>query len=156
MGKADLVETEDGRLPAALAASLEPKLQDALGHPVRREVLRALQGGERARSVAEIDAQLPFGPGQLGYHLQVLHRLGAVASKPVSAPARRDTEFASEVCGDGRVRSVLRATERWDRERRETAAKAGASTLLTMFRTPRPARTIRLRGSGKARTEESE
>jgi DNA-binding transcriptional ArsR family regulator len=156
MGRADVVEREDGRLPAALAASLEPKLQDALGHPVRREVLRALHGDERARSVAEIDAQLPFGPGQLGYHLQVLQRLGAVVSKPASAPARRDAELASEVCGDGRVRSVLRATERWDRERRELAAKASASPLLTMFRTPRPARTIRLRGSDGARAAESE
>jgi len=134
MGKADVVETEDGRLPAALAASLEPKLQDALGHPVRREVLRALHGGERARSVAEIDAQLPFRAGELGYHLQVLQRLGAVASKPVSAPARRVTELASEVGGDGRVRSVLRATERWDRERRELAAKASASPLLSRNR----------------------
>jgi DNA-binding transcriptional ArsR family regulator len=157
MGRADVVEREDGRLPAALAANLELKLQDALGHPVRREVLRALHGGdERARSVAEIDAQLPFGPGQLGYHLQVLQRLGAVVSKPVSAPARRDAEFASGVCGDGRVRSVLRATERWDRERRETAAKASASPLLTMFRTPRPARTIRLRGSDGAQAADSE
>jgi DNA-binding transcriptional ArsR family regulator len=156
MGKADVVETGDGRLPAALAASLEPKLQDALGHPVRREVLRALHGDERARSVAEIDAQLPFRSGQLGYHLQVLRRLGAVASKPAGASARRETEFASAVCGDGRVRSVLRATERWDRERREIAAKASASPLLTMFRTPRPVRTIRLRGSEEARPAESE
>jgi DNA-binding transcriptional ArsR family regulator len=156
MGEADVVEAEDGRLPAALAASLEPKLQDALGHPVRREVLRALQGDERARSVAEIDAQLPFRPGQLGYHLQVLQRLGAVVSKPASAPAPRDTKIASGICGNGRVRSVLRATERWDRERRESVAKASASPLLTMFRTPRPVRTVRLRGSDEAQAAESE
>jgi DNA-binding transcriptional ArsR family regulator len=156
MGKADVVETEDGRLPAALAVSLEPKLQDALGHPVRREVLRALHGDERACSAAEIDAQLPFRPSQLGYHLRVLQRLGAVVSKPASAPTPRDPEFASEVHGNGRVRSVLGATERWDRERCETAAKASASPLLTMFRTPRPIRTIRLRGSDEARAAESE
>jgi DNA-binding transcriptional ArsR family regulator len=146
MGKADVVEVGDGRLSAALAASLEPKLQDALAHPVRREVLRALHSGKRPRSVAEIGAQLPFRFGQLGYHLQVLQRLGAVASRPPSAPSRRQAAFASEVCANGHVRSVLRATERWDRERREAVAKASASPLLTMFRTPRPIRTIRLRG----------
>src|SRR3954454_7102498 len=127
--QSDYLELPDGRLPAHLAATLEPTLQDALDHPVRREVLRVLGSGEQSRGVAELGAELPdFCLGQLSYHLQVLGRSGAVAS---------------EVAGDARVRAVLRATERWDRERRE-AAGASASPLLTMFRVPRPGRTIRL------------
>src|SRR3954447_17444385 len=139
MGKADSVEAGDGRLSAQLAATLEPKLQDALDHPVRREVLRVLVRGERLRSVTELGAELPgFRLSQLSYHLQVLRRMGTVAS---------------EVAGDGRVRAVLRATEQWDRARREAAAAASASPLLTMFRVPRPGRTIRLRSRGKIDSE---
>src|SRR3954469_9793448 len=127
MGKVNSVKGEDGRLSAQLAATLEPNLQDALDHPVRREVLRVLVRGERSRSIIELGAQLPgFRLSQLSYHLQVLRRSGAVAS---------------EVAGDEPVRAVLRATEAWDREQREAAARASASPLLTMFRVPRPIHT---------------
>jgi len=116
-------------LSAHLAATLEPKLQDALDHPVRREVLRVLGRDERSWTVAELGAELPdLCLSQLSYHLQVL---------------RRSATAASEVAGDARVRAVLRATEQWDRERRG-AAGASASPLLTMFRVPRATRTIRL------------
>jgi|SRR3954447_3513619 len=138
----------DGRLAARLAAGLEPKLQDALDHPVRREVLRALSQGGGSHSVAEIGAELrAFGLGQLGYHLQVLRRSGAVASVAVDlGTGQNRARYASEVCEDAQVRAVLRATEQGDRERREAAAQAKLSPLLTMFRVPRPVRTIRLRG----------
>jgi len=151
MGKADFVEAEDGRLAASLAARLEPSLQDALDHPVRREVLRTLNHGEHDWSVAEIGAQLPFRLSQLTYHLQVLRRSGTVVSKPAGISATRGrTHYASVVAGDGHVRSVLRATERWDRERREAAARRSASPLLTMFRVPRPVQAVRLRGREEA------
>jgi len=134
MGKADAVEARDGRLSPQLAATLDPELQDALDHPVRREILRSLDRGGRSGCLAELGAELPeLRLSQLSYHLQVLRRSGTPAA---------------EVVGDGRVRAVLRATEEWDRERRE-AAGASASPLLTMFRLPRPTRTIRLRSRSK-------
>lgn len=140
------IEAEDGRLPARLAATLHPKMQDALDHPIRREVLRSLSRNRRARTVAEIRTDLQvFQISQLGYHLQVLRRSGAVASAPNGGP-RMKTRYASEVGEDGKVRAVLRATEREDRVRREAVAAANVSPLLTMFRVPRPVRTIRLRG----------
>jgi DNA-binding transcriptional ArsR family regulator len=147
MAEGDFVAGEDGRLSARLAAPLEPKLQDALDHPIRREVLRTLNQGGRSRSVAEIGTELPAIPlGQLGYHLQVLRRSGAVASLPAELDAGVcRARYASEVFDDGQVRAVLRATEQWDRRRRESVAATNGSPLLTMFRVPRPVRTIRLR-----------
>ena len=144
------VEAEDGRLSARLAAGLEPKLQDALDHPVRRELLRALNRSERPRSGGEMAAQLPpFGLSRLTYHLQVLRRSGAVASESSCAgPGGGRALYASAVFDDGQVLAVLRATERWDRERRQAEAGERASRHLTMFRAPRPALTIRL-GRGK-------
>lgn len=145
------VEAKNGRLPARLAATLHPKMQDALDHPVRRDVLRSLSRGRRPRSVAEIRADLQvFRTSQLGYHLSVLRHSGAVASASNGGP-QRQVRYASEVGEDGKVKAVLRATERGDRARREAVAAASASPLLTMFRVPRPTRTIRLRG--RSRTE---
>jgi hypothetical protein len=150
MAKADAVETQDGRLSARLAATLGPRLQDALDHPVRRELLRALHRSERPRSIGEMAVALPpFGSRRLNYHLQVLCRAETVVlERNCAAPGGAHAHYASGVCNDGRVLSVLRATERWDRERREAEAGARSSQLLTMFRGPRPTRTIRL-GRGK-------
>jgi DNA-binding transcriptional ArsR family regulator len=138
----------DGRLPGRLAAMLEPEFHDALGHPTRREILRLLNRGPRSRRVAEIKAELSvFRLGELSYHLQVLRRSGAVTSTSAAEMTRPDgNRYVSEVDGDGRVKAVLRATEQEDRERREAVAEEKASPLLTMFRLPRPVRTIRLRG----------
>jgi DNA-binding transcriptional ArsR family regulator len=155
MGKADSLGTGDGRLPARLAATLEPGLQDALDHPVRRELLRTLSHKPRPRTIAEIGTDLHGFPlGQLNYHLQVLRRSGAVAAESTEVSASSaGARYASEVFEDGQIRTVLRATEKWDRERREAAAAASASPLLTMFRVPRAVRTIRLRSRGKIDTE---
>jgi len=139
-------ESSEDRLPGQFAASLDPKLQDALDHPVRREVLRTLSCGARSRSTTEIHAQLQvFRPSQLYYHLQVLRRSGAVVAIPAGNAGGRP-RYASELVEDGEVRAVLRATERQDREQREAAVAASGSPLLTMFRIPRPVRTVRLRG----------
>lgn len=154
MGKADAVETQEGRLPARLVAGLEPKLRDALDHPVRRELLRALNRSERPRGIDELAVALPpFGPRRLSYHLQVLRRSGAVASEPGCGPGGGHARYASEVFDEGRVLAVLRATGTWDRERREAEAQERDSGLLTMFRGPRPTRTIRL-GRGRLEGED--
>lgn len=154
MAKKDSVDTDDGRLSAGLGASLDPLLQDALDHPVRREVLRTLSQSGRARDLVEIGAQLQgFTLSQLSYHLHVLRRSGAVASETAGIVAQGRARYASEVSGDGKVRVVLRATEGPDRQRREAAAAASASPLLTMFRVPRPVRTIRLRARSEADSE---
>jgi len=146
MGRA--FETQDGRLSGQLAAELEPELRDALDHPIRREVLRALAGSRKSHSISELGVELRgFRDGQLYYHLQVLQQAGAVALEPADEGAGQGrARYASAVPEVREVRAVLRATEQWDRKQREAAAAAMASPLLTMFRVPRPVRTIRLRG----------
>ena len=126
----------DGRLDDELAAILEPKLQDALNHPTRREILRVLHASEQPCSVAGVLSKLPpFKRGEVSYHLQVLQRCGAVVG---------DSPYRSAVADDSKVRAALRATERDDRRCREGKRKGGSSGVLTMFRVPRPERTIRL------------
>lgn len=156
MAKGNSVAAEDGRLAERLAASLDPKLRDALDHPIRRELLRTLNEGRRSQSAAEVATELrAFRPSQLDYHLQVLRLSGAVASVPADlGTGQGRARYASEVGDDGRVKAVLRATERWDRELREAAAEANLSPLLTMFRVPRPVRTIRLRGRKAVEAEQ--
>jgi DNA-binding transcriptional ArsR family regulator len=155
MRKADSVEPGDGRLSADLAATLDPQRLDALDHPVRREVLRTLNRKVRPRTITEIGSELPGFPlSQLSYHLHVLRRSGTIAAESSAISAgHTGARYASDVCEDGSIRAVLRATEQWDRERREAAAAASASPLLTMFRVPRPVRTIRLRSRGKTDSE---
>jgi len=136
----------DGRLADELAAILEPKLQDALNHPTRREILRVLRASEQPISVAGVLGKLPpLKRGEVSYHLQVLQRCGAVVGEGTRpAPGGRDSLYRSAVADDPKVRAALRATEREDRKRREAAKKGGSSGLLTMFRVPRPERTISL------------
>lgn len=126
----------DGRLADELAAILEPKLQDALNHPTRREILRVLHASEQPCSVTEILGKLsPLKRSEVSYHLTVLRNCGAVTG---------DSRYRSSVADDPKVRAALRATEREDLGCRGAEKKGGSSGLLTMFRVPRPERTIRL------------
>lgn len=146
MAEAEFVGADDGRLSARLSARLKPDLQAALDHPVRREVLRVLGRRPRPWSIAELGVDLRgLHPSQLRYHLQVLQRLGIVASDPGSGGADRGrSRYLSAVRGDEHVDMVLRVTEKRDRQLREHRAAGDASPLLTMFRISRPVRSIRL------------
>ncbi len=135
-----------GRLSTDLAASLEPSLQDALNHPLRRSILRALHARGCPRGVAEILGDLsPFTRGEVGYHLQILLRSGSVVDDGTRPGlAGRERLYESRLAGDPRVAAVLRATTEFDREHRRAQAGQRSPGLLTMFRIPRPTRTIRL------------
>jgi Helix-turn-helix domain len=156
MAMADSVAANDGRLCAQLAARLDPHLQDALDHPIRRELLRTLSRRAGACSLVELGGELrELHRGKLGYHLQVLLQSGTVASLSAGESTKSGrAQFALAIDGGGQMRAVLRATEQWDRQRREAAAAANASPLLTMFRIPRPVRTLRLRGRSKVDAEQ--
>jgi DNA-binding transcriptional ArsR family regulator len=149
------LEAHHSRLPGRLAARLDPKVQDALDHPIRREILRVLNRAGRPRSVAELGADLSaYRVSQLGYHLRVLQRSGTLTSLPSDGQRMHGLfRYASEVREDVQVRAVLRATEQGDRKQREATTAASVTALLTMFRAPRPIRTIRLRGRGKTDAE---
>lgn len=136
----------DGRLGDELAAALEPELQDALNHPTRREILRVLNRNGQPCSVTGILGKLPpLKRGEVRYHLQVLLDSGAVSTdRTRPAPGGRDILYRSALADDPAVRAVLGATEREDRRCRRVANGDGSSSLLTMFRVPRPERAIRL------------
>lgn len=152
MGRADELLTaslagfEDGRLAPNLAATLERHLQDALDHPLRREILRTLNAQQGAQSIGEIRLALaPFKVQEINYHLQVLLRTGAVVlDGEHPAPCGGQRFYLSTVAGNSRVESVLRATEREDKGKRGVPAGGRSARFLTMFRIPRPTRTIRL------------
>jgi len=140
------VETSERGLPDHLAARLEPQLRHALDHPLRREVLRVLNGGERSWSVPEIVGMLSgSGVSSVNYHALVLEQSGcAVVTGTRPVHGGRQSLYASLVAEDARVLSILRATQRRDRQHRQQTGRRASSRFLTMFRVPRPALTIRL------------
>jgi DNA-binding transcriptional ArsR family regulator len=145
MGEAGVLAA-DGRLADDLLARLEPKLQDALNHPTRREILRVLHAEERPRSIAELAAALPtLKRGEISYHAQVLSNSGCIELEE-TRPALRQREqlFRSTVGDSDQAQLILRATQQSDREHRQRATETRSPGLLAMFRVPRPGPTIRL------------
>ena len=136
---------EDGRLAAALAAALEPDLQDALNHPTRRDILRVLQEAERPCSVREIHQALPpLSRGEVVYHLRVLVDAGSLEGEPHLLLGRRDPRYRSRFADDDQARLVLAATQEADMGQRQKTTETSSSGFLTMFRLPRSRRVIRL------------
>lgn len=147
MGDAGVL-AEDGRLAADLVATLEPQLQDALNHPTRRDILRVLQGAKAASSITDIVAALPqLSRGEISYHAQVLEDSGCVEVEGMRrCPGGQERLLRSAVADSGQALLVLGATERSDREHRRRMGTEPGATQLTMFRMPRPGRTVRLLG----------
>ena len=150
------VGADDGRLTTELAASLEPHLQDALNHPLRREILRVLRTGEGSRGVTAILGGLaPLSRSDVSYHLEILRSSDVVVLDDVRpGPAGGERFYESTVREDAQVAAALRATAAFDREHREARRADRSSRLLTMFRVPKPVRTLRLgldAGSGTER-----
>jgi len=136
----------DGRLVDELAVILEPTLRDALNHPTRREIIRVLHGSQEGLDVDGIlDKVSPLKRNEIDYHLQVLQNRGVVlkdGTRPALGGIAPLCRLA--IADDAKVRAALRVTERQDRRRREGVGKGGSTGLLTMFRVPRPDRTISL------------
>lgn len=137
----------DGRLADELAATLEPRLQDALNHPTRREILRVLHASDRPCGVTEILGRLsPLTRGEVSYHLRVLREAGSVfddGTRP--APGGREILYRSAVRGEAGVIAALWVTEQLDCRRRKAGDEQRSSGVLAMFRVPRSDRAIRLR-----------
>jgi DNA-binding transcriptional ArsR family regulator len=145
MREAELT-AEDGRLAMDFAAQLEPRLQDALNHPTRRDILRALHGGGRALGVGEILNDLhPLTRGEVSYHARVLEDSGCTSAdgaRPAAEGGER--RFQSTVAESDQALLVLRATQRSDRRYRQRASEAQSFSPLTMFHLPHPDRAVRL------------
>lgn len=147
---------EDGRLAAEMLAVLEPELQDALNHPTRREILRALHDESRSRSVTEmLDDLAPLQRGEVAYHALVLRDsecVGVVGNR--TASGSQEQVLASLVAGSDQVQLVLRVTRHLDRHHLQRTAGESSPGLMAMFRIPKPTRTVRLLGRRRRRPGE--
>jgi len=154
----DAAVCADGRLGDDLAVILEPRLQDDLNHPTRREVLRVLHSKSGACGVTELLHQLhPLSRAEVGYHVRVLKEAGSIVADGTRPALRgRDEVFRSALSDDPEVLAVLAVTRQSDRERRRGAHKNKSSGLLKMFRVPHPDRAISLsiRSGRKAKSAE--
>jgi hypothetical protein len=121
---AQKADVKSERLPTRLGAQLTPRTRDALSHPVRRQILRALNNSAEPRSPSEIAAMtVPQASlSVIGYHVHVLESCGSIAltgTRPTQGGI--DGLYASTVAGDEQVVSVLQATrqiDRWNEELR--------------------------------------
>jgi DNA-binding transcriptional ArsR family regulator len=105
-------------LPSQLAAQLSPRARDALGHPLRREILRALNDSREPRTPSEIaTTALPKASiSVVSYHARVLESHDSVAMTGTrQVPGGVARLYASKVAGDERVAAVLQATRGLDR-----------------------------------------
>ncbi len=105
-------------LPSRLAAQLSSRARDALGHPLRRQILRALNESSEPRSPSEIaTATLPHASlSVISYHAQVLETSDSVAMTGTrQVPGGLARLYASKVAGDAQVAAVLQATRGLDR-----------------------------------------
>jgi DNA-binding transcriptional ArsR family regulator len=110
--------TQAEKLPSQLVAQLSPTTRDALGHPLRRQILRTLNESAEPRSPSEIAATtLPHASvSVVSYHAQVLELCGSVAmSGTRQARGGAARLYASKVAGDEQVAAVLQATRGLDR-----------------------------------------
>ncbi|HEV2789894.1 MAG TPA: helix-turn-helix domain-containing protein [Solirubrobacterales bacterium] len=139
------VAAGEGRLAEEFTAILEPHLHDPLNHVLRRQILRALHADRGARSVTAILSALsPLPRREVNYHLQILQRCDFVTEETRLGLAGRECLYESTVSEDVQVRAVLRVTDLSDRELTESRKAQHSSRFLTMFRIPRPVRTLRL------------
>jgi hypothetical protein len=128
-----------------MGVGLDSRHEDALSHPLRREILRNLNADGRPRGLSAIAAALPpFTVGEVNYHVQVLRGVGMIVSDgTVPGPSGRQRAYRSEVAEAASALAVLRASQRRDRETLRLASNRPRSSLLSMFRTPRPIRSVR-------------
>ena len=111
-------ETRSERFSSRLAAQLTAKARDALGHPLRRQILRTLNESTKPRSPREIAmTTLPHASvSVISYHAQVLETCDSVArTGALEVPGADGRLYASKVAGDEQVAAVLRATRGLDR-----------------------------------------
>src|SRR5262245_40494098 len=88
------------------------RLIDAVNHPLRRKVLRALHDSNEALSPKRLAQILGEGLSNVSYHMKVLAKRHAV-KKTRSRQIRgaREGFFVSRVAGNERVIAILADTE---------------------------------------------
>jgi hypothetical protein len=107
----------EGCLPAYLATSIPRQYKDAFEHPLRRQIIRLLNGPQLAWTVAQLAQATQLGQRMhtVNYHVCALTATGVLA--PASAPGSRSARaFLSTVRGNPVITGVLSATVNADRQ----------------------------------------
>ena len=105
------------RLPTEFAELLDPPVEHALNHPLRREILRALNQCDGPRSAGEIATEcLPkTGVTLINYHAAVLETCEIVRISEEEPNGQGLTRrYASNVANDTQIAAILGATEPLD------------------------------------------
>ncbi|HVO54426.1 MAG TPA: helix-turn-helix domain-containing protein [Solirubrobacterales bacterium] len=107
-------QAPEPELPTELTETLAPHLQRALRHPMRRRILRALNGDGEARNLEELALLNPgTSVSTISYHVLVLESCGGI-SVMTAAPEDGGNRFASNIADDGGVTEFLRLTREND------------------------------------------
>jgi len=115
----EIHSTRDQGLPQELTELLPPRLERALGHPLRRQILRALNrdhdGGLNALELAS-SVEPATGATQLNYHAGVLETCDLIrVVEAGAASVSGGRRYASTASRDVQIVAILAATERGDR-----------------------------------------
>jgi hypothetical protein len=105
------------RLPMEFAELLTPPMEHALNHPLRREIVRALNQSTEPRSAGEIvTGSLPkTGITTISYHAAVLERCDILRIAEVEPAGESLTRrYVSNVANDIQIVAILGATESLD------------------------------------------
>lgn len=101
-----------GRLPPAVGDSLAPQVRDALNHPTRRRILRALNAVSVSQTVLDLRGLLPEkSVSALSYHIWVLerHACVTVVAETVHDRGGRLRAYGSNISDDRAVMGALAA-----------------------------------------------
>lgn len=111
-----MVQGEERKLPAEVAALLAPHLCRALDHQTRRQILRVLGRSSTPQTPTDLADAIPgSGLSMIGYHALVLEECGCVSvtvAPSLSGSLKR--AFVSNVTDNRLVTSALQATRRLD------------------------------------------
>ena len=101
-------------LPTELTEGLAPHMQRALRHPMRRRILRALNGDGRPRTLEDLAEASPgTSVSTISYHVLVLESCGGLSVR-TAAPEDGGNVYSSNVADDTAVTEFLRATRAAD------------------------------------------
>jgi DNA-binding transcriptional ArsR family regulator len=106
------------KIPSDLAARLEDATLQALQHPHRRLILRALESAGRGMSSAELvrTDRVCLSVSNVSYHVRTLSECGLLVEvgQEVLTRGNVETWFASQINDNSVVLEVLRVTETSD------------------------------------------
>lgn len=107
-----MVPEDEDQLTGEASALLEEPRRRALGHPIRRRILRALNAATDVQAPTDLALVIPnVNTSAVGYHLRVLEEGGCISLAGEGVPGDGTLpHYASDVADDRAVLDLLRST----------------------------------------------